>query len=63
MNSYIYRTIYTNREVMDELFKRYNPWRFDIKLNGLEISYEVKNNFLFLNVVDKLGLLNQVIFV
>lgn len=33
---------------------------FDIKLNGLEISYEEKNNFLFLNVIDEFGVLNQI---
>lgn len=32
---------------------------FDIKLSGLEISYEENNNFLFLNVIDEFGILRQ----
>lgn len=32
---------------------------FDIKLSGLSVSYEKRNNFLFLNVVDELNILKQ----
>ena len=33
---------------------------FYIKLSGLEISYEEKNNFLFLKVIDEYSLLTQI---
>ena len=33
---------------------------FDIKLSGLEISYEENNNFLFLNVIDEFDILRQI---
>lgn len=38
-------------------FSKYS--NFDIKLSGLSISYEEKNNFLFLNVIDESNMLKQ----
>ena len=35
---------------------------FDVQLSGLEISYEEKNNFLFLKVIDEYRLLSQMSF-
>ena len=86
--------IIDNLEIVDELFRKYNPdssfvnphiclvfpfesnlsskeinkifmsvlsniESFNIKLSGLEISYEENNNFLFLNVIDEFGILRQ----
>ena len=43
--------------IINTIFSKYNS--LDIKLSGLSISYEEKNNFLFLNVIDELNILRQ----
>lgn len=51
-----------NSEDIDKIFTLVlsNLESFDIKLSGLEISYEEKNNFLFLKVIDEYSLLSQI---
>jgi 2'-5' RNA ligase len=51
-------------EEINEIFMStlYDLESFDIKLSGLEISYEENNNFLFLNVIDEFGILRQMSF-
>lgn len=46
------------KPIIDDTLNKYNS--FDIQLSGLSISYEEKNNFLFLNVIDKLNILKQI---
>ena len=43
--------------IINDVFRKYNS--FDIQLSGLSVSYEKTNNFLFLNVIDKLNTLKQ----
>ena len=43
--------------LINNVFSKYN--NFDIQLSGLSISYEEKNNFLFLNVIDDSNTLKQ----
>ena len=47
----------TLESIMNDVFRKYSG--FDIQLSGLSISYEKTNNFLFLNVIDKLNTLKQ----
>lgn len=42
--------------ILKEVLEKYGE--IDIKLSGISISYEEKNNFVFLNVIDNEGLLN-----
>lgn len=42
---------------INNIFSKYNS--FNIRLSGLTISYEEKNNFLFLNVIDESNTLKQ----
>ena len=48
---------YELENVINNIFSKYNS--FNIILKGLSISYEEKNNFLFLNVIDINNILNQ----
>ena len=43
--------------IINDVFIKYSS--FDIQLCGLTVSYEKKNNFLFLNVIDDLNILRQ----
>ena len=43
--------------IINDAFSKYSS--FDIQLCGLSVSYEKRNNFLFLNVIDKLNILTQ----
>lgn len=43
--------------IINDVFRKYSS--FDIQLSGLSVSYEKTNNFLFLNVIDKLNTLKQ----
>lgn len=43
--------------IINDVFINYSS--FDIQLSGLTVSYEKRNNFLFLNVVDNLNILRQ----
>ncbi len=43
--------------IFNDIFSKYNS--FEVKLNGLSVSYERNNNFLFLNVIDELNILKQ----
>ena len=43
--------------IINDIFSKYRS--FDIKLSGLSVSYEKRNNFLFLNVIDDLNILRQ----
>lgn len=43
--------------IINNILSKYSS--FNIKLSGLSISYEKKNNFLFLNVIDELEILKQ----
>lgn len=43
--------------IINNTFSKYCS--FDIKLSGLSISYEEKNNFLLLNVIDESNILGQ----
>ena len=47
----------TIESLINNIFSKYS--KFDIKLSGLSISYEEKNNFLFLNVIDESNILKQ----
>ena len=47
----------TLESIMNDVFRKYSG--FDIQLSGLSISYEKRNNFLFLNVIDELNILNH----
>lgn len=44
--------------VFQKVLPKYND--FNTRLNGLSISYEEKNNFLFLNVEDENGILKNI---
>lgn len=43
--------------IINDIFSKYSS--FDIQLNGLSVSYEKRNNFLFLNVIDERNTLKQ----
>lgn len=43
--------------IFNDIFSKYSS--FSIQLSGLSISYEERNNFLFLNVIDELNILRQ----
>ena len=43
--------------IINDTFSKYNI--FDIQLSGVSVSYEEKNNFLFLNVIDESNTLIQ----
>lgn len=43
--------------IMNDIINKYSS--FNIQLRGLAISYEERNNFLFLNVIDELNILSQ----
>ena len=43
--------------IIHNIFSKYRS--FDIQLSGLSVSYEERNNFLFLNVIDELDILKQ----
>lgn len=43
--------------IINDVFIKYSS--FDIQLCGLTVSYEKRNNFLFLNVVDESNILRQ----
>lgn len=43
--------------IINDIFSKYRS--FDIKLSGLSVSYEKRNNFLFLNVIDERNILKQ----
>ena len=43
--------------IINDVFIKYSS--FDIQLSGLTVSYEKRNNFLFLNVIDDLNILRQ----
>lgn len=43
--------------IINDVFIKYSS--FDIQLCGLTVSYEKKNNFLFLNVINDLNILRQ----
>jgi len=43
--------------MINDIFSKYS--NFDIQLSGLSVSYEEKNNFLFLNVIDDSNILRQ----
>lgn len=43
--------------IFNDVFCKYSS--FVIQLSGLTVSYEKRNNFLFLNVVDELNILRQ----
>lgn len=47
----------TIESIFNDVFSKYSS--FDIRLSGLSVIYEKRNNFLFLNVVDKLNILKQ----
>ena len=49
--------ISTLENIIMDTFNKYN--NFDIQLSGLSVSYEEKNNFLFLNVIDESNILKQ----
>ena len=44
-------------KIINNVFDKYSS--FNIKLSGLSISYEEKNNFLFLNIIDEDNILKQ----
>lgn len=43
--------------IINNTFNKYSS--FKIKLSGLSVSYEKRNNFLFLNVIDESNILGQ----
>lgn len=43
--------------IFNDVFSKYTS--FDIQLSGLSVSYEKRNNFLFLNVIDEQNILKQ----
>lgn len=43
--------------IINDVFIKYSC--FDIQLSGLTVSYEKRNNFLFLNVIDERNILKQ----
>lgn len=43
--------------IFNDIFINYH--RFSIQLSGLSVSYEKRNNFLFLNVIDEQNILKQ----
>ena len=43
--------------IINDTFSKYST--FDIQLSGLTVSYEKRNNFLFLNVLDESNILKQ----
>ena len=43
--------------IINDIFSKYSS--FEIQLSGLSVSYEKRNNFLFLNVLDDLNILRQ----
>ena len=43
--------------IINDVFINYSS--FDIQLSGLTVSYEKRNNFLFLNVIGDLNILRQ----
>ena len=43
--------------IINNTFSKYSD--FDIQLSGLSVSYEGKNNFLFLNVIDDSNILGK----
>ena len=43
--------------IINDVFSKYSS--FDIQLSSLSVSCEKRNNFLFLNVIDKLNILKQ----
>ena len=43
--------------IINNTFSKYSD--FDIQLSGLSVSYEEKNNFLFLNVIDDSNILGK----
>ena len=47
----------TLESIIISTFSKYS--NFDIQLSGISISYEKKNNFLFLNVIDESNTLGQ----
>ena len=51
-----------NTEAIDKIFQKVLPKynEFNIYLNGLSISYEENNNFLFLNVEDENNILKNI---
>lgn len=45
------------KSIFNGVFCKYNS--FSIQLSGLSVSYEKRNSFLFLNVIDELNILRQ----
>ena len=43
--------------IINDIFSKYSS--FDVQLSGLSVSYEKRNNFLFLNVIDEQNILKQ----
>ena len=44
--------------IINDVLSKYSS--FDIQLSGLSVSYEKRNNFLFLNVIDESNVLRQI---
>ena len=50
-----------HEDIKDIMYKvLFNLKPFNIKLNGISISYEEKNNFIFLNVIDDNNMLYNI---